>query len=598
MSQTLLHSIFDSRNRPIDKIAVITKKKGRWQKIGWSEHYQNISAVTGAYKQKKMERGDKIAILSDTRYEWCLADLGAMLAGLTAVPIYASNTAEDIAYILNNSEARLLVLEKEEHLNRFLEVKEQCPKVEHIVIFNASSQSQNHAQDWYEFIKEGKQWIAANEDFIEDSVSKSQTSDLASIVYTSGTTGKPKGVILSHEQLWSEISEVFSILSISDKDTSLTFLPFAHILGRVEMWAHAYSGFTMGYAESVERIRPNLKDIKPTFLVAVPRIFEKVYNGVIAQAEASPLKAKLFYWALGVGSQVSMKTLKKEKIPLPTVLQYKIAKKLVFSKLKERLGGQLRIAFSGGAPLSKTIGEFFHAADLLILEGYGLTETTAGLTANTPYDYRFGSVGKPIGEAQVKIAEDGEILAKSKKIMLGYYKNQEATDKVLKEGWFHTGDIGEFTSDGFLRITDRKKDLIKTAGGKYVAPQRVENLLKLNKYVSNVLVHGDRKKYIVALIAPNIEELENFAKSNNISYSSPGILVENTDIKSIYRDAVSNANSELASFESVKNFHILDHDFTIENGELTPSMKVRRKFCDTKYQTIIDGLYGKDSSTL
>lgn len=598
MANTFLDAIYNSRTRSLEKIAVIHKNKGRWQKIGWAENFQNISNVAGGFKSNNLEKGDTIAILSNTNYKWALSDLGALIAGLTSVPIYASNTPEDIAYILNNSDAKFLIVESKEHLQRFIEVKDQCPKVENIVIMAGDSETSSDALDWHEFIEQGKKWIEANESFIEDSVSNSKPSDLATIVYTSGTTGKPKGVMLTHEQIWSEITEVFALLSISDKDTSLTFLPFAHILGRVELWAHPFTGFTMGFAESIERIRPNLQEIKPSFLVAVPRIFEKVYNGVISQAEASPVKSKLFHWALKVGGEVSQKTLKKQRVPLTTIAQYQVAKKLVFSKLKEKLGGRLRVAFSGGAPLSKEIGEFFHAADLLILEGYGLTETTAGITANTPYDYRFGTVGKPIGEAQVKIADDGEILVKSKKVMTGYYKNQSATDEVLKDGWFYTGDIGEFTKDNFLRITDRKKDLIKTAGGKYIAPQRVENLLKLNKYVSNVLVHGDRKKYIIALIAPNLEELESFAKDNNISYSSTKVLVDNPEVKSIFRDAVSEANNELASFESIKNFYILDHDFTIESGELTPSMKVRRKFCDSKYQSIIENLYGKDSSTL
>jgi long-chain acyl-CoA synthetase len=366
----------------------------------------------------------------------------------------------------------------------------------------------------------------------------------------------------------------------------------------VELWGHVHVGWMMGYAESIDRIKNGLMEIRPTFLVAVPRIFEKVYNGIVSKAEAQKTKKKIFQWALKVGLQVSDAKSSKRSIPLPLLVEYQLARKLVFDKLIEGLGGRLRFAFSGGAPLSKEIARFFHAANIYLLEGYGLTETTAGIFVNSLYDYRFGTVGKPIGDTRVKIAEDGEILVNSKKVMIGYYKNDSATREVLSDdGWFATGDIGELTPDGFLRITDRKKDLIKTAGGKFVAPQKLENLLKLNKYISNVLIHGDKRKYVIALVTLNFDEINRLAAENGITTRDHAQLVKQNVVKEAIRQAVADVNAQLASYESIKAFEILPEDFTIDSGELTPSLKVRRKFCDKKYASVIDRLYGADAAS-
>lgn len=299
-----------------------------------------------------------------------------------------------------------------------------------------------------------------------------------------------------------------------------------------------------------------------------------------------------------MGAQVSLKRRQKKSVSLPVLGQYLVAKKLVFDKFKEKLGGRLRFAVSGGAPLSKEIAEFFHGAGLLILEGYGLTETTAGISFNTPLAYKFGTVGRALADVDVKIADDGEILIRSDKVMKEYYKNPDATASVMIDGYFATGDIGEIDSDGFIKITDRKKDLIKTAGGKYVAPQRLENYLKLSKYVSNVLIHGDQKKFIVALVTLDQPTIETYANDNMISYSEYSALTQHSNIKELVREAVAEANSNLASFESIKNFAVLDHDFTIEDGQLTPSLKVKRKVCDERYKSTIDSLYGADRGSI
>jgi len=414
---------------------------------------------------------------------------------------------------------------------------------------------------------------------------------MLTLVYTSGTTGRPKGVVLTHEQAISEVSEAFPLCGVTPDDTSLCFLPFAHVLGRIELWGHSYIGFTMAYAESIERLRNNLVEIKPTILVSVPRIFEKVYAGVYAQMENQNIKRKLFDWAVSVGREVSAKRMTHELVPLPLLGQFEIAKVLVLNKIVAAFGGRLRFAISGGAPLAQDISLFFHAAGVLILEGYGLTETTAAITVNTPFNYRFGSVGRPIGDVELKIAGDGEVLVRSKKVMREYYKNPDATKEVMTDGWFHTGDIGEILPGGDLKITDRKKDLIKTAGGKYVAPQRLEGLLQMQPLIGHALIHGDQKKYIVALLTMDRLSLEKYAKEHNLEYNKWTDLLKNPTVQAQTRQAVADANSQLASWESIKRYSVLPQEFTVEGGELTPSLKVKRKALDLKFHDQIESLY-------
>ena len=592
-TRSICQALFEARTR--SGIAVKTKQSGKWQDITWKQYYADVEQAAGGLLHFDIEADDKVAILSETRYEWSVCDMAILSLGAVTVPIYSSNTPEDVSYILNNSEAKILILENKEHYKKWQKIKSECSKVESVIYFNIDKSEDNQYIAWKELLKFGSLYKAKHPHFLENKIELIEKEKLATLVYTSGTTGKPKGVMLSHTQILSEIQDAFTCVNISDQDTSLTFLPYAHIFGRVELWAHIYSGFTMGYAESIEKIRANLEVIRPSFLLAVPRIFEKIYNGVITQAEADPKRLKIFKWAVRIGKEVSILRMEKQEVPLALLLKYKLAQKLVFDKLKNKLGGNLRFALSGGAPLSKEIGEFFHAAGILILEGYGLTETTAAVCVNTPMEYRFGTVGKPIGEVEVKIADDGEVLLKSKKIMQGYYKNLQATSEVLQNGWFSTGDIGELTPEGYLRITDRKKDLIKTAGGKYIAPQKLENLLVLNKFIANVLIHGDKKKYVVALLVPNFENLEQFAVENSISFNNTANLVAHPKVQKLYKDVIAEANSHLASYESMKNFAVLDHSFSIEDGQLTPSLKVKRKFCDLKYTSIIENLYGPDA---
>ncbi len=569
--------------------AVKFKVNGEWKTISWPEYIQKVEFVAGGLKKKGVSHGTHIAIMSGTRVEWSIADLAILGLGAVSIPIYPSNTSEEMAYILNNSETQYLFVEDSSQLDKWKKISPQCPTVKEVFVLVPDKEKR--APNLSDLEEIGEQFTKESPGFYAKSVSQIKLSDLASIHYTSGTTGVPKGVSLTHVQVTSEVADVFSELGMISDDMTLTFLPFSHILGHVEYWGSIYLGYSIAYAESIDKIRDNLKEVGPTVLVAVPRIFEKIYNGVVSQAEINPTKKKIFNWACSVGAQVSKYKRSNKTIPLTLFLQYGIAQKLVFSKLHAGLGGKLKFCISGSAPLSQQIAEFFHAAGILILEGYGLTETTAAITLNRPHDYEFGTVGRALPNVKLKIAADGEVLVQSDKVMIEYYKNPEATKEVMHDGWFATGDIGELTDRGFLRLTDRKKDLIKTAGGKYVAPQKLENLLKLNKYISNVLIHGDQKKYVIALLTLNPDEIKKFAQNNDISYPNLQELAKKPEIQSLIRDVVANVNSQLASYETIKTFEILPNDFTIESGELTPSLKVKRKFCDKKYKEIIDSLY-------
>lgn len=589
---TLCESIAKMPSRSPEHFAYSYKKKGVWKEVSWQEYHGQIQALAAQFLEMGVNPGDKLALMSNTRWEWSVTDLAAMSVHAVVVPIYQTVTPSDLEYILNNCRSRFLVLETRSMMKLFLSIREKCPHVEKIIVLEDVREEDPDFFSWQALLKSGEGLKAKWSERWQELLKATTPDQVATVVYTSGTTGLPKGVVLSHTQIMSEVGEAFPYAGAHSNDISLSFLPYAHVLGRIEHWGHTFIGYSMAFAESIERVRMNLTEVRPTIMVAVPRIFEKVYAAILTQIESNPLKRKMFQRALKVGLEVSEYRIKREPLPLALNLKYLAAQKLVLGKIKDAFGGRLRFAISGGAPLAKEISQFFHACDIMVLEGYGLTETTAAVTVNTPYDYEFGTIGKPIGDVEIKFAEDGELLVKSKKVMVEYFEDPEATAKVLQDGWFATGDIGERTPAGFIRITDRKKDLIKTGGGKYVAPQKLEGLLKLNPLVSQVLIHGDNKKYIVALITLDPIHLENFAKEKGISFSSKEELTQNNAVLEVVRKSVAEANSQLASYETIKRFAVLPEDFTVEAGELTPSLKVKRKFVDQKFRNQIEKLYG------
>lgn len=571
------------------KTAFIYKDEESWKNISWAIYQKDILKFCHFLITNKVTPDTKIAIISNTRYEWCVADLGIMCSQAVSVPIYQNSTPEEMKVILNHSEASIAILENMTTLKAWNKIKNDCPHVKKIILIEQASAADREFLSMEKILSPTLTPEQLKE--IEKRIEKIKLTDLATLVYTSGTTGLPKGVMITHEQILSEITEAFPTCGVSAEDTSLTFLPFAHVLGRIECWAHAYFSYTMAFAENIDKIKTNLTEINPTFIFAVPRIFEKVYTYVVSSLENNKYKTQAFHWALHIGKKVCRAYRDNQRITAKDLLLYEVAKKVILKKVKEAFGSNLRFCVSGGAAINKTISEFFEASGILILEGYGLTETTAAICVNTPFNYRFGSVGLPIGDVQLKIADDGEILVKSKKVMTGYYKNPEATSEAFEGEWFKTGDIGEILPTGDLKITDRKKDLIKTANGKYVAPQKVEGILKLNPLISHALIHGDQKKYVIALISLDKEKVKIWAKDNQINIENWPDLIKNNLLLENIRKTIINLNAELASHESIKKYLIIEDEFTVENGSLTPSLKVKRKFLDTKYKSLIDSLY-------
>ncbi len=591
MSNTILHHLMDRREKSAKSPAIQFKENGRWLTYNWHEYFQLSESLGAALVASEISRQDRVVIMSDTRPEWIFVDMAIMGVGAITIPIYPNNFDEDVAFVVNNSEAKILFLEDRSQIEKWHRIESQCPSVKHVIVIDTQNEPSGEVQSWAEFLRRGREHLLKEPKVFTDRCHDSKLSDVATILYTSGTTGRPKGVVLTHEQIMSELTDVFSIINVTQDDVSLSFLPYSHIFGRIEAWANIYTGFLLAFAESIEKIKYNLTEVKPTFLIAVPRIFEKIYAGILAQVANSRIKREVFERALSVGKKVSERTQAKKNLGLPLAFEYAAAYHLVFKNIMNGLGGRMRFAVSGGAPLSPDISKFFHGLGLLICEGYGLTETTAGITFNTPYAFKLGTCGKPIGDVEIKIAEDGEILVKSKKVMGEYYKDPAATAEAFSGQYFKTGDIGHLDEDNFLLITDRKKDLIKTAGGKYIAPQKLEGLLKMSPFISNVLVHGDQKKYIIALLTLNPKNIQDYCEQKGLKEATHEARVKTQEIYGLIRDAVAEANTHLASFESIKKFSILPGDFTVETGELTPSLKVKRRFCDQKFKTQIDELY-------
>jgi long-chain acyl-CoA synthetase len=577
----ITHHFLATIERPPNWTAVRFKRHKSWIDLSWLEYFRRGEAVGLGLAALGVKAGDRVAVLSNTRWEWAALDFGILGLGAVTVPIYQSNRPEEIEFVLKDCAARVLVVEDSSQLLKWEGLGKKCKSVEAVICIQPTNELPPGVLSWDDFLDQGIRKYADHPDFYREQIEQTKLTDVASIVYTSGTTGDPKGAILTHSQIISEVEDLVRAFPISAQDATLCFLPYAHVLGRVELWLHTYLGFTLNFAESIDRLRANLREVQPTVIIGVPRIFEKIFSSVMTETQSNPWRKNIFKWLETPNTSLGV-------LDLPRKI---LADRVVYSRLRQGLGGKLRFTVSGGAPLEAEIAEFFHKAGLLILEGYGLTETTAAVTVNTPSDYEFGTVGKPLNDVEIKLAEDGEILVKSKKVMEGYYQQDEDTKKVFQDGYFCTGDIGEWTARGFLRVTDRKKDLIKTAGGKYVAPQRLEGLLKLDPLVSNVLIHGDRKKYVVALLTLDEANAKKFAQNQGWNYRDYKALTQSHEMKERLRKTVAQVNTKLASYETIKHFAILPNDFTVESGELTPSLKVKRRVADERYKDIIAGLY-------
>ena len=598
MAEDTLAKMFWSRvERSGDRPAQQFKQGGAWQTRTWREVGDVVRELALGLIALGRGKGDAVALLSASRAEWVQADFAIFSAGCITVPIYPSYPPDLIAYVIKDSGARTVFVEDAAQLAKVLEAREQIPQLEHVIVMNGydGPQPAKAVMTWETLRRTGRDKAETHKSTLAERVTTGRPEDVASIVYTSGTTGPPKGVVQTHGNHIAALAASKSSTPVQEGWVHLLFLPLAHSFARLESFLGVAHGLTTAFAENLDKLRDNLPETRPHFICSVPRVFEKVYAGVLAAAQAgSPLKRRIFQWAVAVGRDVSRHQQRGQPVPAGLELKRRVAHALVFSKLHARLGGRLQWAVSGGAPLSRDIAEFFHAAGILLLEGYGLTETCPALTFNRPDRYKFGSVGQALPGVELKIAPDGEILARGANVATrGYYKQPEATREVFEpDGWFHTGDIGRLDEDGFLFITDRKKDLIVTAGGMNVAPQNIENLLKADPFISQVMVHGDRRPYPVALITLNTEELGKFAREQGVLTSDPGALVRHPKIVERVARTVEEKNSNLQSYAKIKKFSILPDDFTLEGGELTPTLKVKRKVVSEKYKKELEGLYG------
>jgi len=567
----------------------------RWQTLRWQDVGDQVRDIAGGLASLGIEKGDRVSILSNTRVDWILADLGVLCATGATTTIYPSNTAEECEYIIADSGSRFVIAEDDSQVEKLLEVREQLGDVVKVITFDGRPGHDDWVITLRQLVELGRAWHADNPGVYEERIAAVESGDLATLIYTSGTTGKPKGVILSHDAWVFEGEAMDRMGFMSPADKQYLWLPLAHSFGKVLEAAIIRIGVPTAIDGRIDRIVPNLAQVQPTFMGAVPRIFEKVYNKVLGGAQdAGGLKWRIFSWSLAVGKQVSaLRQQGKEPMGL-LALKHRIADRLVFSKLKDTFGGRVRFFISGGAPLSKEIAEFFHAADILILEGYGLTESAAASFCNRPDNFKFGSVGPPLPGVELKIEPgNGEILIRSRGVMGGYHNRPEATAEALDdEGWLHTGDVGELDDQGILKITDRIKDLIKTSGGKYVAPQELENRLKvMSPLIGQVVVHGNRRNFCSALITIDPDAVPKWAEDHGKKSLSYAELTQDSDLRALVEDKVTALNATLASYETIKKFAILDEDFSLETGELTASLKVKRKVVEKKYNEILDGFY-------
>ena len=570
------------------------KVNGKYEGISYSKFKEETESFAFGLASLGVERQDKIAIISENRPAWVYSDMSIVGLGAIDVPLYPSLTSDSIEYILNNSESKGIIVSNKFQLNKILKVRKNCPKLEFIIIMNEKDgiTSDPAIYTFNEVQLKGGKLKQEDPLFFKDKMHKVQKDDLCTIIYTSGTTGEPKGVMLTHWNILSNSKAALEILPIYESDVWLSFLPLCHIFERMGGYYTGFaSGGTMCYAESIEAVSTNLLEVRPTLMTSVPRLFERIYSKIIKNVESQSVKKqKIFNWALRTGRDYTHAKKTKE-ISLALTIKYKLANKLVLQKIKDKTGGNLRFFISGGAALARELGEFFEALGILIIEGYGLTESSPVITANRVDDYKFGTVGKVIPGVEVKIAPDGEILARGPNIMQGYYKNKKETDAVLKNGWLHTGDIGVFDSDGFLVITDRKKHLFKTTAGKYIAPTPIENLFVSSKFIDQFVLIGDSRMFLSALIVPDFETIKEYADSHRIPYSNERDLVNNSEIYKAIENDMSKFQKQLANYEKVRKFVLLDKPFTIESGEITPSMKIKRKFVEERYRHLIEEMY-------
>jgi long-chain acyl-CoA synthetase len=590
----------DNARKYSKKTAISYKKKGVFLSLTYEEFYERILMLARGLRKYGVMPGDKVAIFSENRLGWAISDFGIQSVGGITVPIYATNTGKQAAYILNHCEARVVFCSTKGQYEKLYSIKDEIPNVDLVVSYERFMGHRSFpVYTQYQLSEVGTPLTEEETQQIEEQIDQITQDDIITVIYTSGTTGPPKGVLLTQRNIM--INAEYGALQMGmpeREETTLSFLPLSHVLERTGgYYVTLMHGNHIAFAENAAAVMENMLEVRPTTMVSVPRLFEKIYSKVYESVHQMPqFRQNIFNRAIEVGREyVNKKYIRNE--PLGQLsLKYKFYDQLVFKKIRARFGGRLSYFLCGGAPLDPTINEFMWIIGMPVYNGYGLTETSPGVAISGVGKVRFDSVGKALRETELKLEEDGELLVKGPQVMLGYYKNDEATMEALKDGWFRTGDIARIDEEGFVYIIDRKKELIVTAGGKNIAPQPIENELKLDPYISQAIVFGDRKPYLVAVITPNIENLIDFVREENISYIDIDELVYNAKVKELYATRIKELNKNYPPYKTIKYFALVANDFSIEGGELTPTLKLKRKVILEKYQDIIEDLYASKSN--
>ena len=592
MEAQTLNQLFAAACERHDKAdAILHKQDGEWKKLSSAAWLDAARDAAVGLSVRGVQRGDRVVLLSENRLEWFTIEAGLQILGAVTVPIYPTLTAQQAAYIIRDSRARVVIASTAEQQAKISEIRDELTDVE--MVFTLDPPTTSGFQSWSVAVDAGKSSRAADSGAAERLAAAVSGDDVATIIYTSGTTGNPKGVMLTQQNLVQNTLAAHEAITFSSDERAISVLPYSHVFARmVAHYLYPHAGVTIAIAESMDTLVQNIGEVHPTVMACVPRFYEKMRDKVLESAAAgSPLKQKIFHWAFSVGYAVGKHRQAGAPVPAGLKFKYGLATKLVFSKLHARMGGRMGLFVSGGAALPRDVAEFFLAAGWVVIEGYGLTETSPVITVNRRDRFRFGTVGLPIRGVDVKIAEDGEILCRGHNVMKGYFGNEAATNEAIVDGWFHTGDVGEFDEDGFLRITDRKKDLLVTAGGKNVAPQPIEGTLKSSVYIAELVMVGDGKPYLSALVAPDFEQLGRWCEGEEIPADSPEAMAGDERVQAHLMAEINRLSEGLASFEQVKKIAVVTAAFTIESGELTPTMKVKRRVVAERYADLIEALY-------
>ncbi len=569
------------------------KKDGAWRAISSDEMLERIENIALGLYSLGLRKGDRAAIIAANSPEWTLTDAGCQFAGIIDAPIYTTLAPNAVCYIIKDSGAKVFFIQNKEYFERLKEIFPECSTIEKLIFFDIAGVAAENAMSLADLEKAGEKLKAEKPGLMKELSDAIEPNDVATLIYTSGTTGEPKGVMLTHTNLVSNALDAGAEFSFSQRDKPLSVLPLSHVFERSGMYLYILNGMAVHYAESIDKVADNLREVAPTLFVGVPRIFEKVYaKAKITAAQASRTKEMLFDWAIEVGKDYALRVEKKQPIPRLLAVKHGVADRLVFSKLREFFGGKLRFCITGGAALSDDIYLIFTGAGISIMQGYGLTETSPVITSNNQMNFRFGTVGKTIRNVEIRLAKDGEIEVSGPNVMLGYYNKPEETRQTFTEdGWFKTGDIGTIDDDGFLKITDRKKELFKTSGGKYIAPSPIEQMIVGSSFVSQVVLVGNGRNFPAALIVPNFQQLENYAKLKQLDIKSPAEFCKNPHIIKLIESQIAELTANLSRYERVKRIALLENELTVEGGELTPTLKVKRRIVSEKYSAIIEKIY-------